>query len=104
MENDAEFCTVTMARVYVKQGCLEKAANIYRHLLERTPDRPDLVEALSELEEKIEAARKGRKGELIRLFRQWIELSLLRGGLESLARLRGAERGARGAWRRERGA
>ncbi len=90
METDGEFCTVTMARVYVQQGCLEKAASIYRRLLARTPGRPDLVEGLSEVESQIEATHKGRKSELTRLFRQWIELSLWCGGLERLKRLQRA--------------
>ncbi len=87
MENNTAFCTVTMARVYIKQGCLEKAADIYRRLLASDPERRDLVEGLSEVEKKIEAAHKGRQAELARLFRRWVKLSLWRGGHAMLLRL-----------------
>ncbi len=87
MENNTAFCTVTMARVYVKQGCLEKAADIYRRLLAREPERRDLLEGLSEVEGKIEAAHKGRQAELARLLHQWVELSLWRGRHAKLMRL-----------------
>ncbi len=93
MENNTAFCTVTMARVYIKQGCLEKAADIYRRLLAREPERRDLVEGLSEVEGKIEAAHKGREAELARLFRRWIELSLWRGGHARLMKLQHQRRG-----------
>ena len=42
LDEDNTFYTVTMARVYADQGRNEEAARIYRYLLDRTPDRPDL--------------------------------------------------------------
>lgn len=88
MDESTEFCTVTMARVYIKQGCLEKAADIYRRLLAREPDREDLAEGLADVERKLEAENKDRDEELARLFRRWIELSIGVGGLNKLMRLR----------------
>ena len=43
---DKTFYTVTMARVYADQGRYEEAARIYRYLLDQTPDRSDLRQAL----------------------------------------------------------
>lgn len=60
MNNDREFFTVTMAKVYITQGHLQKATEIYRHLLERSPDRTDILDALTALEEKKPAGESGR--------------------------------------------
>jgi len=46
MTGDKTFYTVTMARVYADQGKYEEAARIYRYLLDQTPDRSDLRQAL----------------------------------------------------------
>lgn len=46
-DSDKTFCTVTMARVYASQGRYAAAARIYRYLLDQTPDRTDLQQALS---------------------------------------------------------
>ncbi|WP_319408863.1 hypothetical protein [uncultured Desulfosarcina sp.] len=43
---DKTFYTVTMARVYADQGRYEEAVRIYRYLLDQTPDRSDLIQAL----------------------------------------------------------
>ena len=47
MTRDDPFYTVTMAAVHARQGNLEEAGRIYRHLMEKEPGRPDLVEALA---------------------------------------------------------
>jgi len=71
MTIDKPFYTVTMARVYAEQGNLEEAKRVYRYLLEKEPERPDLVAALVSLEAQdgplqLEALRP--------LFRQWLDL------------------------------
>ena len=51
-QNDL-FYTRTMAKVYIDQGNLLKAAEIYRYLLESEPERTDLKDELSEIEKKL---------------------------------------------------
>ncbi|PID40579.1 MAG: hypothetical protein CR984_02450 [Proteobacteria bacterium] len=46
VDGDKTFYTETMARVYADQGRYEQAATIYRYLLDQTPDRADLQQAL----------------------------------------------------------
>ncbi|MCB2148498.1 MAG: tetratricopeptide repeat-containing protein [Deltaproteobacteria bacterium] len=46
ISGDKTFYTVTMARVYADQGRFEEAVRIYRYLLDQTPDRSDLRQAL----------------------------------------------------------
>lgn len=71
MTRDDPFYTVTMARVHAQQGNLAQARRIYRHLLEKEPGRPDLVEALEAL-----GARDGQRSvdDLRPLFREWLDL------------------------------
>lgn len=83
IEGDA-FYTKTMAKVYEDQGKYEKAARIYQYLLNREPDRQDLIDALSELEKKrIENNLEG----LVHLFIQWIDLLITSNGLKKLKKL-----------------
>ena len=49
--------TVTLARLYEKQGFLGKAATVYRQLIAIDQEKPGLKEALEEIERK----RKGKK-------------------------------------------
>jgi hypothetical protein len=71
---DTEFYTATMANVYAQQGHLERAAEIYRHLLEREPDRMVFKEALADIDKRlgIEAAKSD--SDLVPLCRKWIQL------------------------------
>jgi len=48
-DGDKTFYTVTMARVYADQGRYAQSARIYRYLLDQTPDREDLRQALNEV-------------------------------------------------------
>jgi tetratricopeptide (TPR) repeat protein len=48
ISGDKTFFTMTMARVYADQGKYEEAVRIYRYLLDQTPDRSDLRQALEE--------------------------------------------------------
>jgi len=75
-----------MAKVYADQGNWDKAAEIYRYLLEREPERRDFIHALSEIEEK----RLDNNAErLSSLLRQWVELSLKYNVLQKLKKLQG---------------
>lgn len=74
MSEDIAFYTKTMAKVYIDQGHLKKAAEIYQYLLKITPDKPNLVRALSDLEEQITKNRQNNTSRLVNLFSQWIDL------------------------------
>lgn len=73
---DTEFYTATMANVYAQQGHLGRAAEIYRHLLEREPDRMAFKEALSDIEERLRIEGPKSDSDLIPLCRKWIQLLL----------------------------
>ena len=85
MNADDVFYTRTMAKVLVDQGNLRKAAEIYHYLLEREPGKPDLVDALSEIETQL--IEKG-SDDLVRLFSRWIDLLLTHNNLEQLKKVK----------------
>ena len=89
MIKDPDFYTVTMARVYEEQGHLEKAAEIYRYLIKAEPQRRELIEKLSEVENKMDEARNRKPDDLIPLFREWITLLLKYHRLQKLRKLKG---------------
>ena len=64
MMQDSDFKTATMAKVYSSQGHYEKAAQIYKHLLECEPDRQDLARALAVVEKKLYKKAKGNNENL----------------------------------------
>ncbi|HVO85042.1 MAG TPA: tetratricopeptide repeat protein [Syntrophobacteria bacterium] len=53
--------TVTMAELYAQQGHLDKAAAIYRTLLETAPESPEVSKRLAELERKAKTAETNAK-------------------------------------------
>jgi cytochrome c-type biogenesis protein CcmH/NrfG len=79
--------TATLARVFAEQGHWEKAAAIYRNLLQQDPQREDLKQALAEAEAGIRAAGRTLSPDLVPLFRQWIALLLQYDRLRKLRRL-----------------
>ena len=85
MTTDDLFYTRTMAKVFVDQGNLKKAADIYKHLLAGDPGRQDLMDALSDVERKLDASSPDR---LIELFGNWIDLLLRHHKLQKLTRFR----------------
>jgi hypothetical protein len=89
MIKDPDFYTVTMARVYEEQGHLDKAAEIYRFLIKDEPERRDLIEALAEIDRKMDEALNRKPDDLIPLFREWITLLLRYSRLQKLRRLKG---------------
>lgn len=74
MNDDTTIYTATMARIYAGQGHFEKAARIYRNLLDRSPDRDDLKASLNEVEAKLNETRQSRHDRLVKLIGQWITL------------------------------
>jgi hypothetical protein len=66
--------TLTMARLYADQGYLRKAAEVYRHLIEQHPNRPDIQQALGDIEQRIEQQPVPTKKELSLMYREWIAL------------------------------
>ena len=83
-QNDI-FYTRTMAKVYADQGNLLKAAEIYRYLLESEPEEPDLKDALSEVERKL---NEKSPDDLTRLFNRWIDLLLTHHNIQKLIKLK----------------
>lgn len=79
------FFTRTMARVHAKQGNLEQAAEIYRYLLEKEPQAPDLVSELSSIERRMRDAASDR---LAVLFEQWFDLIFTQAKVRRLERMR----------------
>jgi len=88
MSEDTDFYTETMAKVYIDQGHLKKAAEIYQYLLKISPDKPDLVRALSDLSERITKNRQNKTSRLVNLFSQWIDLVHRYKQLQQLKKLR----------------
>jgi tetratricopeptide (TPR) repeat protein len=52
-QEDPDVVTVTMAELYVQQGHLEKAAAVYRKILENAPGTVGVEDRLAKLEKKI---------------------------------------------------
>jgi len=84
MIEDNDFYTETMAKVYASQGYLEKSGEIYRYLLKREPGRQDLIEKLSEIENRIIEKKNAGSDHLVPLFNQWIDLVLKQNKLKKL--------------------
>ena len=88
MEKETDFYTATMAKVYADQGHWDEAAEIYRHLLKREPERSDYLEALAEAERKIVSSGKEPSEDLTPLFHQWLDLMLRYKNLQKLRKLK----------------
>ena len=88
MNPEHQIQTATMARIYTQQGHYRKAAEIYRHLLERDPSRKDLAEALAEVESlQNEESHPGKK-DLAPLLREWIRLAVRHKQVQQLRRMK----------------
>jgi len=85
MTTDEVFYTKTMAKIHVDQGNLVKAVEIYEYLLKKTPDRQDLIDALSEIEKKL---MERDPNDLLSLFRRWAQLSLKYNRMKKIKKLR----------------
>lgn len=86
-DTDKTFYTVTMARVYVNQGRYDAAARIYRYLLDRTPDRTDLQQALNAVLAMMPDAPAQWK-DISDLVARWVRLMLRCSALRRLQHIR----------------
>lgn len=84
MSDDPAFKTVTMAKVYERQGHWEKAADIYRYLLAREPDREDVSKALARLETREVPESEALPENLSALLVKWLDLTIRYGQLKGL--------------------
>ena len=87
MEKETDFYTATMAKVYAEQGHWDKAAEIYRHLLQREPERDDYLAALADMEQEARQERDNSIEDLGVLFHQWFDLMLKFKNLQQLRKL-----------------
>ena len=84
---DKTFYTVTMARVYADQGKNEEAARIYRYLLDQTPDRSDLRQALEAVESMLPDS-PGHWHDISDLVERWARLMVRQNTLRRLQQCR----------------
>lgn len=84
MSSDNAFKTVTMAKVYEGQGHWEKAAEIYRYLLDQDRDREEIRDALAKLERRIVPESEALPAELGALLVKWLDLTIRYGQLKGL--------------------
>jgi len=90
MTPDETFYTVTMARVHAQQGNLEEARRIYRHLLDKEPERKDLVAALKALGTQEESQGIDT---LLPLFGEWLDLIFRYNKMKKLKKLHQMDEG-----------
>lgn len=88
MEKEDHFYTATMAKVYADQGHWEKAAEIYRYLLQQEPERDDYLEALAGIEKQMISSGKKPADTLAPLFHRFFDLMLKFKNLQKLRRLK----------------
>ena len=74
MSQRLEIETATMAKLYADQGYWHKAADIYRRLSAKAPDRMDLKAALLDIEKKMVHQMGPSHKELGLLLREWVAL------------------------------
>ena len=87
MQQDTTFYTATMARVLAGQGRYSEAARIYRHLLDASPQDPDLRAALAQVTAQAEATGSRWTAVSDRVAR-WVRLLLEYRRLRQLERIR----------------
>ncbi len=87
VDEDKTYFTVTMARVYANQGKYEAAARIYRYLLDQTPDRVDLRQALDAVSSQASEAPRPWH-DVAGLIEQWVRLTLRQNALRRLQQIR----------------
>lgn len=86
LDDDKTFYTETMARLLTQQGRYQRAAEVYRYLLEQTPHRADLEKALATV---LSLTPKGAEnwGAVSGLVESWVTLMLKYKTLLRLQRL-----------------
>jgi hypothetical protein len=88
MLNDKSLFTPTLAGLYAEQGHLRHAALIYRHLLEKWPDRSEYREALEDIENRLAEDEHPTDQALIRLMATWVDLEMSYARLKQFNALR----------------
>ena len=88
-----EFHTATMAKVYAQQGHYRKAADIYRYILTREPDREDIIAELSIVEKQLTELEPESKPDcgdkdLVCLFHKWFQMAAGHDRIEHLQKLK----------------
>lgn len=68
------FYTATMAKLFAEQGYLRKAAEIYRHLAARHPERDDVREALMAVERQLTERQAPTRKDVELLLREWKDM------------------------------
>ncbi len=88
MAQDTEIRTATMAKIYTAQGHYDKAAEIYRDLLQEEPGRRDLAQALAEVEKRQLEKRSDSRKNLAPLFSKWVKLLLRYKQIQDLEKIK----------------
>jgi len=74
----AEIATKTLAEIYLKQGDLQKAYEIYKILSEKDPSDPEIRNRLNELDQKLTTSPPSAqpfprsREEKIRFLEKWL--------------------------------
>ncbi len=68
-QEEGEVATVTMAELYVKQGHLPEAIEVYRRILVSTPENEGVLDRLAELEKQLGEAESART--LLSILESW---------------------------------
>jgi hypothetical protein len=89
VENDGLVTTLTMAKIYLRQGYWGKAAAVYRQLLKDSPDSPGLIQGLRVAEDNLCRRTPESVARVERLIREWLRLLLTRRNLRRLNILKG---------------
>ena len=78
-ENFDEVPTETLARLYIKQGFLEKGILIYRKLCLENPDNAEFKKTLEDLEKQLDGVsaqslsiQGGKDEEVLEIFKNWL--------------------------------
>ena len=77
-----------MATILANQGHYDKAAEIYRHLLQKDPSRKDIAVALTEIEKKQSGRKHSGTGNLDVLVEEWLTLILRYQRLQNLKKIK----------------
>jgi tetratricopeptide (TPR) repeat protein len=74
MSNPDQRYTKTLAKLYADQDHFDKAIEIYQHLIEKFPEREDLLDDFEDLKVKMQRIKTSNEPELAVLFKQWFDL------------------------------
>jgi hypothetical protein len=77
MSLDDIFKTKTMARIFVEQGQLKKAAEIYLFLLKKNPNQKEIKNHLMDIRRRLNQSVQGAARDLKPLYEKWINLAIV---------------------------